>query len=114
MKARECISLHKRDLFRLHIVNNSKIVSVKDYLSRKETNLISGEESYLDFETTANVLQFYLEDGSKISVRPSGTEPKIKYYFEVRETLDHIDEFETVNKKADLKIESIIEDMELN
>lgn len=94
-------------------INNSKIVSVKDYLSRKETNLISGEESYLDFETTANVLQFYLEDGSKISVRPSGTEPKIKYYFEVREPLNSKGEFEAVNKKADHKIESIIKDMEL-
>lgn len=101
---------HKRP----NSINNSKIISVKDYLSRKETNLISGEESNLDFETTANVLQFYLEDGSKISVRPSGTEPKIKYYFEVREELDCIDEFEVVNKKADQKIESIIRDMELN
>jgi phosphoglucomutase len=95
-------------------INNSKIISVKDYLSRKETNLISGEESYLDFETTANVLQFYLEDGSKISVRPSGTEPKIKYYFEVREPLNSKGEFEAVNRKADQKIEGIIEDMELN
>jgi phosphoglucomutase len=95
-------------------INGSKMVLVKDYTTRVATNPITGETSKLDFETTADVLQFYLEDGSKISVRPSGTEPKIKYYFEVRETLNAIDEFYTTEEKANKKIEGIISSLKLN
>jgi phosphoglucomutase len=95
-------------------INGSKMVLVKDYTTRVATNPITGETSKLDFETTADVLQFYLEDGSKISVRPSGTEPKIKYYFEVRETLNAIDEFYTTEEKANKKIEGIISSSKLN
>ena len=95
-------------------INGSKMVLVKDYTTRKATNPITGESSDLSFETTADVLQFYLEDGSKISVRPSGTEPKIKYYFEVRESLNSIDEFYKVEEKANKKIEGIINSLKLN
>jgi phosphoglucomutase len=95
-------------------INGSKMVLVKDYTTRIATNPITGETSNLDFETTADVLQFYLEDGSKISVRPSGTEPKIKYYFEVRETLNSIDKFYDTEEKANKKIEGIISSLKLN
>eukprot|EP01029_Cantina_marsupialis_P003725 TRINITY_DN1374_c0_g5_i1.p2 TRINITY_DN1374_c0_g5~~TRINITY_DN1374_c0_g5_i1.p2 ORF type:complete len:582 (-),score=101.92 TRINITY_DN1374_c0_g5_i1:2804-4549(-) len=95
-------------------INGSKLVLVKDYTTRKATNPITGESTDLNFETTADVLQFYLEDGSKISVRPSGTEPKIKYYFEVRESLNSLDEFYSTEEKANKKIEGIISSLQLN
>ena len=95
-------------------INGSKMILVKDYTTRKATNPISGEVSDLDFETTADVLQFYLEDGSKISVRPSGTEPKIKFYFEVRENLNSLNEFFVTEEKANKKIDGIIDSLKLN
>ncbi|WP_321322066.1 phospho-sugar mutase [Labilibaculum sp.] len=95
-------------------INGSTLVLVKDYSTRIATNPVTGEETALDFETTADVLQFYLEDGTKISVRPSGTEPKIKYYFEVRETLASIEEFYATEDKANKKIQGIISSLELN
>ncbi|MGQ1909745.1 phospho-sugar mutase [Marinifilum sp. RC60d5] len=95
-------------------INGSKMILVKDYTTRKATNPITGETTDLDFETTADVLQFYLEDGTKISVRPSGTEPKIKFYFEVRETLGCVTEFYATEEKANKKIEGIINSLKLN
>jgi phosphoglucomutase len=59
------------------------------------------------------VLQFFLEDGSKISVRPSGTEPKIKFYFSVNTKLDSVDKFEETEKFLDSRIDGIIKDMKL-
>jgi len=95
-------------------INGSTLVLVKDYTTRIATNPVTGEETALDFETTADVLQFYLEDGTKISVRPSGTEPKIKYYFEVRETLPSIEDFYATEEKANKKIQGIISSLKLN
>ncbi|WP_320018393.1 phospho-sugar mutase [Labilibaculum manganireducens] len=95
-------------------INGSTLVLVKDYSTRIATNPVTGEETALDFETTADVLQFYLEDGTKISVRPSGTEPKIKYYFEVRENLASIEDFYATEDKANKKIQGIISSLELN
>ncbi|MDM8160635.1 phospho-sugar mutase [Labilibaculum sp. K2S] len=95
-------------------INGSTLILVKDYSTRIATNPVTGEETALDFETTADVLQFYLEDGTKISVRPSGTEPKIKYYFEVRENLASIEEFYATEDKANKKIQGIISSLELN
>ena len=95
-------------------INGSTMVLIKDYSTRIATNPVTGEKTALDFETTADVLQFYLEDGTKISVRPSGTEPKIKYYFEVRETLNSIEEFYATEDKANKKIQGIISSLKLN
>lgn len=95
-------------------INGSPVVLIKDYTTRKATNPITGEAADLDFETTADVLQIYLEDGSKISVRPSGTEPKIKYYFEVREELSSLEDFYATEEKANKKIEGIIDSLNLN
>jgi Phosphomannomutase len=95
-------------------INGSPVVLVKDYTTRKATNPITGEAKNLNFETTADVLQIYLEDGSKISVRPSGTEPKIKYYFEVREELPSLENFYATEEKANKKIEGIIDSLNLN
>jgi phosphoglucomutase len=61
----------------------------------------------------SDVLQFFLEDGSKISVRPSGTEPKIKFYFSVNTTLISASAFDETEKRLDQRIQSIITDMKL-
>jgi phosphoglucomutase len=61
----------------------------------------------------SNVLQFLTADGSKISARPSGTEPKIKFYFSVNETLAQASDFNKVEKKLDEKIQRIIQDLGL-
>lgn len=95
------------------IINNSKLVKICDYLSCEETNLISGEKSKIDLPKS-NVLQFFTEDGSKISIRPSGTEPKIKFYFSVNDKLESIDEFENTNKQLDSRIDDIMNDMGVN
>jgi len=60
-----------------------------------------------------NVLQFFTEDGTKISVRPSGTEPKIKFYFEVTSELKSREEFDAVEKIADEKIDNIMKELDL-
>lgn len=89
-------------------INGSKVVRIKDYLSLEDKFLESGKVEKLDYEGTSNVLQFYTADGTKISVRPSGTEPKIKYYFSVKDKLNSSDEFYTKEAELDNKIESYI------
>lgn len=64
-------------------LGGSKVVAIKDYLSLKQTD-DKGQVIDLDMPDTSNVLQFFTEDGDKVSVRPSGTEPKIKFYMEVK------------------------------
>lgn len=91
-------------------INDSEVVTIKDYLIQKEKNPINGEEKQI-FLPKSNVLQFFLKDGSKISVRPSGTEPKIKFYFSVKEKFDDKNKFDEVNNQLDKKIESIIKSL---
>lgn len=87
-------------------INGSKVVRLLDYKTLKEKNLIIGKETNLEFPAS-DVLQFYLEDGSKVSVRPSGTEPKIKFYISVNTTLPSRDAFEAVTQQLDEKIKGI-------
>ncbi|MBA7529305.1 Phosphoglucomutase [subsurface metagenome] len=91
-------------------INDSNVIKICDYLSGEETDLTSGKKSTIDLPKS-NVLQFFTEDGSKISIRPSGTEPKIKYYFGVRGTLEQTEDYEKINKLLDLRIDKIIEDL---
>lgn len=84
----------------------SKVVRVLDYKTLKEKNLHTGVETTLDFPIS-DVLQFYLADGTKVSVRPSGTEPKIKFYISVLGTLKSRAEFDTVSAALDKKIEGV-------
>jgi phosphoglucomutase len=91
-------------------LNGSKVVLVKDYLTGKEKNMMTGEEKEI-LLPRSNVLQLFTEDGSKISVRPSGTEPKIKFYFGVRSELNNVDDFERVSNELEAKIEGIIKDL---
>jgi phosphoglucomutase len=93
-------------------INNSAVIMVKDYLSLKEKDLRTGKEKPIDLPVS-NVLQFILEDGSRISVRPSGTEPKIKFYFGVKEKIDTVEEFDAVEQKLTEKIQAIIASMNL-
>jgi phosphoglucomutase len=62
---------------------------------------------------TANVLQFFTVDGSKVSVRPSGTEPKIKFYIEVKDTLSSTSQYDEVEAKTNLKIDQVMADLGL-
>jgi phosphoglucomutase len=88
----------------------SQVVKLLDYELRKETNLTNGVISNIDLPKS-DVLQFLTADGSLISARPSGTEPKIKFYFSVNEKLPSKAEYEAVNKKLDDKIEVILKDL---
>ncbi len=86
---------------------------VKDYSTLVAKNLITGEEKPIDQKITSNVLQFFTQDGTKISVRPSGTEPKIKFYFEVTGELKSREDFDTAEQKAAKKIDSMMEELGL-
>jgi len=86
---------------------------VKDYSTNIARNLITGEEKKIDQKITSNVLQFFTKEGTKISVRPSGTEPKIKFYFEVKGKLESRSQFDEAEKKAEEKIEAIMEELGL-
>lgn len=94
------------------IINKSKVVRIDDYNNLTSTNYLTGEKSSIDL-IRSDVLQFFLEDGSKISVRPSGTEPKIKFYFSVKSDLESADKYEESMAYLDSRIEDIIEDMKL-
>ncbi len=92
-------------------LGGSPVVIVKDYSDLNCTDLRDGSVTKMDFPATSNVLQFFTEDGSKVSVRPSGTEPKIKFYMEVRGTLNGKDDYERANRDAEAKIETIKKDL---
>jgi len=94
------------------IINESNVIRIKDYLSLKDKDLLSGTETIIDLPPS-NVLQFFLEDGSIISVRPSGTEPKIKFYFSVHESLRDASEFYQTDHALDEKISKIKTSMKL-
>ena len=93
-------------------INNSDVVQLLDYQSQINTNLQSSESKKIDLPKS-NVLQFILADGTKISARPSGTEPKIKFYFSVNTKLDNAEDYDAKEKELDDKIAAIIDDMKL-
>ncbi|QJX45418.1 phospho-sugar mutase [Hymenobacter taeanensis] len=88
------------------------VIELRDYKTGKIRDLRTGLETETGLESS-NVLQFILEDGSKISARPSGTEPKIKFYFSVRQPLASAVDFELADRLAGEKIQRIIDDMQL-
>lgn len=92
-------------------LGGSEVVTVKDYADLNMTDLRTGVVSKLDFPATSNVLQFFTADGSKVSVRPSGTEPKIKFYIEVHDRMSSLDDYARCNKDAAAKIEAIKKDL---
>ena len=89
-----------------------EVSQLLDYQQQVATNLKTGSKSPIQLPKS-NVLQFLLEDGSKASARPSGTEPKIKFYFSVNAPLASADQYEQVEKELDEKIQKIIKDLNL-
>ena len=91
-------------------LGGSKIACIKDYKIAKSTNLLNGEVEDISIEKS-NVLQFITEDGSTVSARPSGTEPKIKFYCSVNAQLNNHQEYNAVNKQLEAKIEALMGDL---
>ena len=85
---------------------------VNDYEKQVSHDILTGQKTSITL-IKSDVLQFFLADGTKISVRPSGTEPKIKFYFSVNTKLESIDRFEETEKILDKRISDIISDMKL-
>ena len=85
----------------------SKIVEIKDYKTSICKDVNSGLETIINLPKS-DVLQFFTEDGTKISIRPSGTEPKIKFYFGIKAKLNEIADFEVVNNELNNKINALI------
>lgn len=89
----------------------SPITCIKDYLDLNCKDLKNGSVEKMNFPTTSNVLQFFTEAGDKVSVRPSGTEPKIKFYVEVREDMGGKENYEATVAKADRHIDQVLADL---
>ena len=85
-------------------IAGSKVVFVKDFAKLVGYDLIDNEQVSLDMPTTSNVLQYFTEDNTKVSIRPSGTEPKIKFYIEIQSKVDSRDELEQAEAAAKEKI----------
>ena len=94
-------------------INGSDVIQLLDYELQKGINPQSGEEWKITLPKS-NVLQFILADGSTISARPSGTEPKIKFYFSVNRKIESEKDFEGANEELDKKIKAIIKDLKLD
>ena len=92
-------------------LGGSDVVTIKDYADLNVTDVAAGTVSKMDMPTTSNVLQYFTADGTKVSVRPSGTEPKIKFYIEVRGTLPTAADYDKVNAEAQTKIEAVKKDL---
>jgi phosphomannomutase len=94
-------------------INGQRVIMLEDYQSSIAKNLLDGTESTMVIPKS-NVLIYYTEDGSKICARPSGTEPKIKFYISVNTELDAVEDFDEVESILDTKIKNIIIAMQLN
>lgn len=89
----------------------SPVVVAKDY--QNLTVRTHGKEEKLDMPATSNVLQWFCEDGTKVSVRPSGTEPKIKFYMEIKDTMTDVAQYDALVEKAKQKVEQIVKELGL-
>ena len=87
-------------------INGSKVMKMMDYKNRVSTDLSDGATTPITLPKS-DVLQFFTADGTKITVRPSGTEPKIKFYFGVKEELSDLQSFERTSQELDTKIEKV-------
>lgn len=92
-------------------LGGSKVVTIKDYASLNMTDVNTGNVSKMDMPTTSNVLQYFTEDGTKVSIRPSGTEPKIKFYIEVKSTMATNADYDNAIKEANEKIAAVKSDL---
>lgn len=94
-------------------INGERIIMMEDYQTSIATNLLTGEKETMSIPKS-DVLIYYTDEGSKIAARPSGTEPKIKFYVSVNTTLDSVDDFKEVNAQLDIKIKRILEDLKID
>jgi phosphomannomutase len=94
-------------------INGQRVICIEDYQASRGKDFMNNEEFEIHIPKS-NVLIYYLEDGSKICARPSGTEPKIKFYFSVNGVLDTIENAASVEQELDNKIAGIISAMKLN
>jgi len=93
-------------------VNGSKVVRIEDYQLSIAKDVINNTEQTIEIPKS-NVLIYYTEDGTKIALRPSGTEPKIKFYISVNTTLDNVSDFATTEQLLENRIDAILKDMNL-
>ncbi len=93
-------------------IDGSKVKFLCDYQSSIKKNLITGEETVMDIPKS-NVLIYHTEDGTKVAARPSGTEPKIKFYFSVKSKLDTVENAVKTENELDVKIQRIIKELNL-
>lgn len=93
-------------------LGGSKVVLWKDFKSLEATDA-QGNVTKLDMPESSNVLQWFCDDDTKVSVRPSGTEPKIKFYIETKGTLTDTSQYEALDKEGDLKVEAIKKSLNL-
>ncbi|MBC3757655.1 phospho-sugar mutase [Hyunsoonleella sp. SJ7] len=93
-------------------VNGVKVARIEDYESSTSKNLLTGEEMSIGIPKS-NVIMYYLEDGSQVALRPSGTEPKIKFYVSVNTSLSSVDGFKSTEAQLDAKAETILKGMNL-
>jgi phosphomannomutase len=93
-------------------INGERVVLIEDYQTSISKNLQTLEETTIDVPKS-NVLIYYTEEGSKIALRPSGTEPKIKFYISVNTDLDNVSAFATTEQLLENKIDAILKDMNL-
>lgn len=92
-------------------LGGSKVVTIKDYADLNLTDVNAGTVTKMDMPTTSNVLQYFTEDGTKVSIRPSGTEPKIKFYIEVKGTMKTNADYDKAIAEADNKIAAVKTDL---
>ena len=92
-------------------LGGSEVIRIKDYSALTEKDVKSGEIAKLDMPATSNVLQYFTADGYKVSVRPSGTEPKIKFYIEVKGTMETNADYDKANTDGEVKIEHVKKDL---
>ena len=92
-------------------IDGSPVVLIKDFQKLEQRDMRTGEVTKLDMPVTSNVLQYFTEDGTKVSIRPSGTEPKIKFYIEVHDHLDKPENYDAKNEWADAKIDRICQSL---
>lgn len=97
----------------LKTIGGSPVVLLKDFVKLETSDFVTGENIAIEMPTTSNVLQYFTEDGTKLSIRPSGTEPKIKFYIEVHGVAKSREEFEQVESLANKKIDEIRKELEI-
>jgi len=92
-------------------LGGSRVEIIKDYSDLNLTNVADGRVEKMDMPTTSNVLQYFTADGSKVSIRPSGTEPKIKFYIEAKSPMASVSDYDSAEAAATAKIAAIKADL---